>query len=257
MLRATSPATNACDVTGGVGTHHDRLTNLARVVAGAVTDGHVRRELSDRHVDDGELIGTRVRRRVARPQDPGEGFAVVGEAEHRVEPVAALVVRRRPLLVLRVDLHQRRVDVQHHRAASPTTRPTPPRGPRRGRPAARRARHRRWRRSSARSSGPTPPCRTAPAGHAAPPCPPHSGRRRRASPPPGPAAGPGHGPGHAHRPTAPPPNRPKTARPDQPVRRACAHRPAAPSTPSPPDHPQPLNRRCSVHLASALQVPGF
>ena len=40
-----------------------------------------------------------------------------------MEPEPALVVRRRTLLVLRVDLHQRRVHVQHHRTASPPARP--------------------------------------------------------------------------------------------------------------------------------------
>ena len=224
------PGDEGVDVAGGVGAHHDPLTNHARVVTGTVTDGDLGGQLGDGHVDDGELIGTRVRCCVARPQDPGERFAVVGEAEHRMEPVAALVVRRRLLLVLRVDLDQRRVDVQHHRAASPTLLPTPRRGPRHARRATRRARRCRWRRSSARSSGPTPPCRTAPADRAAPPCPPRNVHRRRASPPPAPAAGPDHGPAPARPPTAPPPNRPKTARPDRPVRRACAPRPAAPSS---------------------------
>ena len=115
------PSDERVDVTGGVGTHHDPLTDLARVVAGAVTDRDLGGELGDRHVDDGELIGTRVRRRVAGSQDPGERFAVIGEAEHRLEPEAALVVRRRALLVLRMDLDQRRVDIQHHRATSPPT----------------------------------------------------------------------------------------------------------------------------------------
>ena len=52
--------------------------------------------------------------RVAGPQLHGEGLSGgVCEAVDRVEPEAALVVRRRLFLVLRVDLVQRPVDVQH------------------------------------------------------------------------------------------------------------------------------------------------
>ena len=67
----------------------------------------------DGGVDHGQLVGSRVGRRVARPQQAGEGLAgLVEEAQHGVEAIAALEVRRCLLLVLGVDLDQRRVDVE-------------------------------------------------------------------------------------------------------------------------------------------------
>ena len=77
------------------------------------------------------MVDNSVRAGVAGPQPGGEGFAGgVREAQHRVEPEAALVGRRGALLVLRVDLHQRRVDIEDDwpvvvRDARPAPHPGP------------------------------------------------------------------------------------------------------------------------------------
>ena len=70
-----------------------------------------------------------VRGRVARPQLDPQRLPVTGRAQHRTKPAAALVMRRRAGLVLRVDLHQRGIDVEHQR-------PLPIRGPTRPRAGA-------------------------------------------------------------------------------------------------------------------------
>ena len=79
-----------------------------------MTDGDVVGQLTDRLVQHGDVVGDRVRHGVARPQHHPERLAGgISKAVDRVEPEPALVVRRRVLLVLRVHLMQRRVDVQH------------------------------------------------------------------------------------------------------------------------------------------------
>ncbi len=60
-------------------------------------------------------------------QQSGQRFAGrVGEAQQRVEPEPALVGRAGPLLVLRMDLDERRVDVQHHHRGPCRCRHPPP-----------------------------------------------------------------------------------------------------------------------------------
>ena len=54
-------------------------------------------------------------RGVAGAQLDRHHLAAVGGSQHRVEPEPALEVRRRALLVPRMHLHQRRIDVEHHR----------------------------------------------------------------------------------------------------------------------------------------------
>jgi hypothetical protein len=49
------PGDERVDMAGRVGAHHHPLTNLARDVTDTVADGHLRGELSNRHVDHGEL----------------------------------------------------------------------------------------------------------------------------------------------------------------------------------------------------------
>ena len=255
MLRATSPATKAWTWPAVSARTTTRSRTSVGSSPGAVTDRDVGGQLGDRHVDDGELIGTRVRRRVARPQDPGEGFAVVGEAEHRVEPEPALVVRRRALLVLGVDLDQRRVDVQHHRPRRRRRRPH-----RRSGLGARRAQRvehdrvdgveaapdRRVRRHRAEQRRLITQRRhvrhTASAGgehHR------HLGQQPAPVMDRGTLTGPRDRRRIRRRQPDPIGQFAEHVRPDQLRRRAV-----------PAGHPQPLNRRCSVHLASALQVPG-
>jgi hypothetical protein len=98
--------------------------DIAGIVTGLMPGPIGSWELSDGHVHHRELVRTGVRGGVARSQDTGERFAGGDqEAEHRVEPVAALEVRRRVFLAFGVDLHQRRVDVQHDQARCHTGRP--------------------------------------------------------------------------------------------------------------------------------------
>jgi hypothetical protein len=62
---------------------HDHV----RAVTGLVAAAMFGRQLGDRHLDHGELIGTGVRGSVAGPEHPGECFAGgVEEAEHRWNP---------------------------------------------------------------------------------------------------------------------------------------------------------------------------
>ena len=51
------------------------------------------------------------------------GSPVRSGAHHRMEPEPALVMRRSSRLVLRADLHQRRVDIDHQRRAAVTVGP--------------------------------------------------------------------------------------------------------------------------------------
>ena len=102
--------------TGRVGAHDHRPLDQVSVVAAPVPSSDGVGELGDRSVEHREVIGDVVRSGVARPQQRSQHLASgIGEAEHRVEPEPALVGRCGAGLVLRVDLHQRRVDVQHHR----------------------------------------------------------------------------------------------------------------------------------------------
>ena len=203
------PVDERADRAGGVGTHQDRMHDRVRIVTRQVTASLLGGQLGDGHVDDGELVGAGVRRCVARPEHPGECFAAgVEEAEHRVEPEPTLEVRCRSLLAFGVDLDQRRVDIQHDLARVSPRQPTPWLGPAPAPPATRRARCRRSGRRPARSSAQRRPRRTRRADHATPPCPPHTGHQRRASPPPDRAADRGRDRRRVPRSTGPPPNKP-------------------------------------------------
>ena len=84
---------------GRVGPDHrsGRRTD-GRVVAGSVTERRSRRAAGRSRVEHGEMIGDVVRAGVARPQPHGQRLAGrVREAEHRMEPEPALVVRGRAL----------------------------------------------------------------------------------------------------------------------------------------------------------------
>jgi hypothetical protein len=99
--------------TGAVGAHHEAVADQGCAVAGVVASPVAGRQLGDGGVHHCQLVDAGVGRGVARAQDAGQGLSrVVGEAEHRVEAEAALVVRGRLLLVLGVDLDQGRVDVE-------------------------------------------------------------------------------------------------------------------------------------------------
>jgi hypothetical protein len=100
--------------TGRIGTHLHRSGHGVRGVTVVVPGCDLGRELGDGIIDDLQQIGDRVRPGVARPQTHSQRLTGgVGEAEHRVEPEPALERRGRLILVLGMDLHQRRVDVQH------------------------------------------------------------------------------------------------------------------------------------------------
>ena len=74
-------------------------------------------ELRHRSVDHGQLIGARVGGGVACPQHPRQGLTSgIEGAEHGMEAKAALEMAGRLLLVGRVDLHQRGVDIEDHLA---------------------------------------------------------------------------------------------------------------------------------------------
>jgi hypothetical protein len=110
-----------------VSTDLDPTGHEGRVVTGSVADGDLFGELADGLVQHGDVIGDRVGPGVAGPQQHAERLAGrVGEAVDRVEPVAALVVRRGIFLVLGVDLVQRRVDVEHHHGGAGRDRGTAP-----------------------------------------------------------------------------------------------------------------------------------
>jgi len=110
-----------------VATHLQSATHQARVVTVTMTLGHLGGQLGDRLIQHGDVIADRVGPGVARPQQHPERLAGgVGEAVDRMEPEPALVVRGRLLLVLRVHLMQRRVDVQHHLRRPRRRRAAPP-----------------------------------------------------------------------------------------------------------------------------------
>ena len=112
---------------GRVATHLQRAAHQARVVTVTMADGDLGGQLGDRLIQHGDVIGDRVRPGVARPQQHPERLAGgIGEAVDRMEPEPALVVRGRPVLVLRVHLMQRRVDVHHHRRRARRRRAAPP-----------------------------------------------------------------------------------------------------------------------------------
>jgi hypothetical protein len=104
-VAGAEPGDERLDVTGGVGAHQYPPA-LAGVVTGVMAAAVIVGELRDRRVDHGELIGTRVCVGVPGPQDPRQRFAVIGEAERRMESEPALEMWRRALLGLRVDLDQ-------------------------------------------------------------------------------------------------------------------------------------------------------
>ena len=91
-------------------------------------------ELADRAVEHFEMMRRRyvVRGGVAGPRLGPQRLPVAGRAQHRTKPVAALVMGRRAGFVLRVDLHQRGIDVEHQRPF-PIRDPTRPRAGAHGR----------------------------------------------------------------------------------------------------------------------------
>jgi hypothetical protein len=110
-----------------VGADLDRPAHQGRVVVWAVPHRDLFGQPGDRRVEDGDVIGDVVGPRVAGPQQHPESLASgIREAVERMEPVTALVVGRRCLLVLRVHLMQRRVDVEHHHLGSRRGRAAPP-----------------------------------------------------------------------------------------------------------------------------------
>ena len=99
--------------TGAVGADHDPVGNAVGVVAIAVADPPCFGQRGDSGIDDGQLVGPAVGRGVARSQQAGEGLAGgIGEAQHGMKAVPALVVAGGGLLVGRVDLDQGGVDVE-------------------------------------------------------------------------------------------------------------------------------------------------
>jgi len=117
--------------TGRVGAHLHGPSDDAGVVTDAVAERDLFGQLRDGGVEDGDVIGDAVGSGVSGRQLHGKRLAGgIREAVHRVEPVAALVVRRRIDLVLRMDLVQRAVDVENHRRRARGGRcPAPHRGP--------------------------------------------------------------------------------------------------------------------------------
>jgi hypothetical protein len=100
-----------------VGAHREPPAHGLRVVALAVADGDLGRQLVDRLVENSQVVLRVVRPGVARPQQRRKSLARgIREAEHGVVAKAALVRRRRPLLVLGMDGEKRRVDVEHDRS---------------------------------------------------------------------------------------------------------------------------------------------
>ena len=108
-----------------VDAHHQRTLRQLAVVAWAVPCRVGLGQHRHRGVDHFEMIGDVVRGGVARPQLDPQRLPVRGRAHHRMKPVAALEMRRCTLFVLRVDLHQCRVDVDHQRATTIVTGPQP------------------------------------------------------------------------------------------------------------------------------------
>ena len=102
---------------------------LAGIVAVAVTGSYLCRQLIDAGVQNSEQIGGVVGGSVTRPQHGAERLTGrIRETKQRVETETAFEVRCGAFLVLGVDLHQRRVQVQHHRCGArrrPRTSPHP------------------------------------------------------------------------------------------------------------------------------------
>jgi hypothetical protein len=99
-----------------VGPHHHRSADQVGVVAGSVTGRQLDGELLDTIVEDLQQVQASLTAASTRPQTSGEGFAGgVGETEQRMEPAPALEMRRSTVFILRVDLDQRRIDIQNHR----------------------------------------------------------------------------------------------------------------------------------------------
>lgn len=116
---------------GRVSPHHHRPTHESSVVTHVVAGGDLGGQLGNCRVEHGQMIGDTVGGRVARTQQGSQRLpGRVRETQHWMEPEAVLVVRRGPFLVLGMDLHQRGVDVEHHRCRSRRrSRPTPNLGP--------------------------------------------------------------------------------------------------------------------------------
>ena len=178
------------------------------------------------------------------------GLAVAGRAHHRTESVPALVMGRGALLVLRVDLHQRRVNVEHQRTRAAALRPRlgacdrrgpPQRAQRRAVDAAQRPIQRRVRPHRPEQVPLRPQmldiCARLPA----------AGQHQQQMPP---TTRPGHEPGPARRATPPPP----TAPPVSPTRSAKppkANSPAPHTTRSPP----PARRAFATLLSFTSEMP--
>ena len=201
---------------GRIGTHDHLTADQAGVVAGPMTDaistGSWAIAWSSTVTWSATVFAPGVAWRATCRQGLAGG---VRETEHRMEPVPALERRRRRLLVLRVHLDQRRVDVQitgrcpswpldrdHTYAAHLGHRPATDARTCRG-DLGERSVQRRVRRDR-----PEQPGRAAD-----PRCPSSTPRPRRASTPPGRGPCPGHGqvsppmPGHRRRDASPSPNR--------------------------------------------------
>jgi hypothetical protein len=111
-----------------IGTHHHPTSRYIFVVAGLVTDSDSGRELTDGVVDDRQQVRSVVRSGVPRTQHPRQGVAGgVGEAEQRTEPVPAVVMRSRPVLVLGMDLDKGRIDIEGHLSVAVDRRGASPR----------------------------------------------------------------------------------------------------------------------------------
>ena len=114
---------------GGVGAHQHLHLRRAH------------RQLGQRRVEHGEMIGGVVRARPTRTQQPGQCFTgAVQIGEDRIEPEPAFVGRRGVLLV-RMGVHQGAVKVDHDLVGGGASgpRPRPRRRPRRRRCCAARA----------------------------------------------------------------------------------------------------------------------
>lgn len=98
---------------GAVGPHHHGMRHHRGIVAATMPAAERLGQLRHRQVDHVQLIG----RRVARSQHPGQRLTGgIEGAEHGMEPVATLEMAGRCLLVRRVDLYHRGVNIEHHLA---------------------------------------------------------------------------------------------------------------------------------------------
>ena len=86
-----------------------------------VTDGDLWWQLGNGVVEHHDMVDDGVGPRVARAKQSRERFTgAVCKAQEWIEPETTLVVRAGLLLVLRVDLDERGVDVQVDRAGCPS-----------------------------------------------------------------------------------------------------------------------------------------